>query len=98
MSIVVGCSLGVWWGRSSRVLTILIGLLTYRHIIFVDLPNKENNSGEHLLPKRARILRIMEKITEKIANLPHDATYFSLEFFPPKTQMVLFTACFLVQH
>lgn len=32
----------------------------------------------------------MEKITEKIAALPPDANYFSLEFFPPKTQMVGF--------
>lgn len=31
-----------------------------------------------------------EKITEKIAALPQDANYFSLEFFPPKTQMVSF--------
>ena len=30
----------------------------------------------------------MEKLTDKIAALPHDATYFSLEFFPPKTQAV----------
>ena len=30
----------------------------------------------------------MEKITDKIAGLPKDGTYFSLEFFPPKTQMV----------
>ncbi|KAF1986527.1 methylenetetrahydrofolate reduct [Aulographum hederae CBS 113979] len=29
----------------------------------------------------------MEKITDKIAALPEDGTYFSLEFFPPKTQM-----------
>ncbi|PLB51896.1 5,10-methylenetetrahydrofolate reductase [Aspergillus steynii IBT 23096] len=29
----------------------------------------------------------MEKITDKIAALPPDANYFSLEFFPPKTQM-----------
>lgn len=29
----------------------------------------------------------MEKITDKIAALPKDANYFSLEFFPPKTQM-----------
>ncbi|OKL63809.1 hypothetical protein UA08_00418 [Talaromyces atroroseus] len=29
----------------------------------------------------------MEKITEKIAALPPDERYFSLEFFPPKTQM-----------
>jgi methylenetetrahydrofolate reductase (NADPH) len=28
----------------------------------------------------------MDKITDKIANLPADANYFSLEFFPPKTQ------------
>lgn len=28
----------------------------------------------------------MDKITDKIAALPSDATYFSLEFFPPKTQ------------
>ncbi|GAB7347314.1 hypothetical protein MBLNU459_g3393t1 [Dothideomycetes sp. NU459] len=28
----------------------------------------------------------MEKITDKIAALPEDGTYFSLEFFPPKTQ------------
>ena len=28
----------------------------------------------------------MEKITDKIAALPADANYFSLEFFPPKTQ------------
>ena len=30
----------------------------------------------------------MEKITHKIAALPPDSNYFSLEFFPPKTQMV----------
>jgi hypothetical protein len=30
----------------------------------------------------------MEKITDKIAALPPDSNYFSLEFFPPKTQMV----------
>ncbi|KAB8076006.1 methylenetetrahydrofolate reductase-domain-containing protein [Aspergillus leporis] len=29
----------------------------------------------------------MERITDKIAALPPDANYFSLEFFPPKTQM-----------
>ncbi|MCJ1422094.1 hypothetical protein MMC32_008464 [Xylographa parallela] len=29
----------------------------------------------------------MEKITHKIAALPADGTYFSLEFFPPKTDM-----------
>ncbi|KFH40236.1 Methylenetetrahydrofolate reductase-like protein [Hapsidospora chrysogenum ATCC 11550] len=29
----------------------------------------------------------MEKITDKIAALPADGTYFSLEFFPPKTEM-----------
>ncbi|PGG96714.1 methylenetetrahydrofolate reductase [Helicocarpus griseus UAMH5409] len=29
----------------------------------------------------------MEKISDKIAALPQDANYFSLEFFPPKTQM-----------
>lgn len=29
-----------------------------------------------------------KKITEKIAALPPDANYFSLEFFPPKTRMV----------
>jgi hypothetical protein len=34
------------------------------------------------------LLAIMEKITDKIAALPPDANYFSLEFFPPKTQMV----------
>ncbi|KAK5107923.1 hypothetical protein LTR62_000528 [Meristemomyces frigidus] len=28
----------------------------------------------------------MDKITDKIAALPPDSTYFSLEFFPPKTQ------------
>lgn len=31
----------------------------------------------------------MEKISDKIATLPHGANYFSLEFFPPKTQIVL---------
>ncbi|ORY71628.1 methylenetetrahydrofolate reductase-domain-containing protein [Pseudomassariella vexata] len=30
---------------------------------------------------------MMEKITDKIAALPADANYFSLEFFPPKTGM-----------
>jgi hypothetical protein len=30
----------------------------------------------------------MEKITDKIAALPGDAPFFSLEFFPPKTQAV----------
>jgi len=29
----------------------------------------------------------MDKITDKIAALPADASYFSLEFFPPKTTM-----------
>lgn len=31
----------------------------------------------------------MEKLTDKIAALSENGTYFSLEFFPPKTQMVL---------
>ncbi|MCJ1354529.1 MAG: hypothetical protein MMC33_004518 [Icmadophila ericetorum] len=31
----------------------------------------------------------MEKITDKLNALPPDANYFSLEFFPPKTQMGL---------
>ncbi len=31
----------------------------------------------------------MEKITDKIAALPHGANYVSLEFFPPKTQIVI---------
>jgi hypothetical protein len=30
----------------------------------------------------------MEKITDKLAALPPNANYFSLEFFPPKTQAV----------
>lgn len=30
----------------------------------------------------------MEKLTDKIAALPPNSSYFSLEFFPPKTQMV----------
>jgi hypothetical protein len=30
----------------------------------------------------------MEKITQKIAALPPDAPFFSLEFFPPKTHTV----------
>ena len=33
----------------------------------------------------------MEKITDKINALPDGANYFSLEFFPPKTAMVLST-------
>ena len=33
----------------------------------------------------------MERITDKIAALPADGTYFSLEFFPPKTQPVSYT-------
>lgn len=32
--------------------------------------------------------RAMDKITDKIAALPPDSNYFSLEFFPPKTQQV----------
>ena len=31
----------------------------------------------------------MEKITDKIKALPSDAAYFSLEFFPPKTHIVM---------
>ena len=37
----------------------------------------------------------MEKITDKIAALPKDAKYFSLEFFPPKTAMVGTATLFL---
>ena len=29
-----------------------------------------------------------DRIVDKIAALPADSTYFSLEFFPPKTQQV----------
>lgn len=29
-----------------------------------------------------------DRIVDKIAALPEDSTYFSLEFFPPKTQQV----------
>ena len=31
----------------------------------------------------------MQKITEKIAALPDDTNYFSLEFFPPRTHIVI---------
>lgn len=34
-----------------------------------------------------RPLPTMDKITDRIAALPADGTYFSLEFFPPKTAM-----------
>lgn len=34
----------------------------------------------------------MERITDKIAALHPNANYFSLEFFPPKTQMVGLTS------
>lgn len=34
----------------------------------------------------------MQKLTDKIAALPQDANYFSLEFFPPKTTMVGYPA------
>jgi hypothetical protein len=37
---------------------------------------------------RGEIRVKMEKITDKIAALPPNENYFSLEFFPPKTQMV----------
>jgi methylenetetrahydrofolate reductase (NADPH) len=30
----------------------------------------------------------MEKLTDKIQALPPNANYFSLEFFPPKTEIV----------
>ena len=30
----------------------------------------------------------MEKLTDKIRALPPNANYFSLEFFPPKTEIV----------
>lgn len=38
----------------------------------------------------------MEKITDKIAALPSDANYFSLEFFPPKTQIVVLSHLLLL--
>jgi methylenetetrahydrofolate reductase (NADPH) len=46
-----------------------------------------------LLPKPIPIafktaIAMEKKLTEKIAALPPDANYFSLEFFPPKTRMV----------
>lgn len=45
---------------------------------------------EHLLPFFLIEMGDMEKITEKIAVLPQDANFFSLEFFPPKTRIVSF--------
>ncbi len=39
----------------------------------------------------------MQKITEKISALPKDGNYFSLEFFPPKTQMVRLHGPFAIQ-
>jgi len=36
----------------------------------------------------------MEKITDKIAALPKNGTYISLEFFPPKTQTVSLNAMY----
>lgn len=39
------------------------------------------------LPVEAPKDHAMDKITDKIAALPADANYFSLEFFPPKTAM-----------
>ena len=38
---------------------------------------------------------VMQKITDKISALPKDGNYFSLEFFPPKTQMVCVLICML---
>jgi hypothetical protein len=40
------------------------------------------------LPLLSTSFAMEKKITEKIAALPPDANYFSLEFFPPKTRMV----------
>jgi methylenetetrahydrofolate reductase (NADPH) len=39
------------------------------------------------LPPEALKDHAMDKITDKIAALPADSNYFSLEFFPPKTAM-----------
>lgn len=59
--------------------------------VFLNLP-KVSLSAKFLsiafsFPRK-RLQTTMEKITDKIAALPPNANYFSLEFFPPKTQMV----------
>lgn len=43
--------------------------------------NTKQHNSDMAAPSTAK----MEKITDKIAALPQDSTYFSLEFFPPKT-------------
>ncbi|KAK1833265.1 methylenetetrahydrofolate reductase [Podospora conica] len=51
--------------------------------------SRSNTVGEYIPDVRFEPVRDpdMEKITDKIAALPADANYFSLEFFPPKTAM-----------
>jgi len=54
-------------------------------------PDPATHMGEYLPDFGLEALnlrdRAMEKITDKLAALPVDANFFSLEFFPPKTAM-----------
>lgn len=56
------------------------------------LISSSSNSLQSRQSPRISPRGIMQKLTDKIAALPQNANYFSLEFFPPKTQMVGYPA------
>lgn len=72
--------LSVSVNRRGQVLHSRMRWLKFSSINFKDPRYFSHHRGE---------VRVkMEKITDKIAALPPNENYFSLEFFPPKTQMV----------
>jgi methylenetetrahydrofolate reductase (NADPH) len=64
------------------------GAKSFRIALAQVLLHQLQSSPLSLSHNRGEIQIKMEKITDKIAALPPDENYFSLEFFPPKTQMV----------
>lgn len=83
--------------RNWRGCTVLLPQPFCATLLCCGRPSLQQTSGLDLTPAQAQKqvfsyphhpATMSEKITDKINALPQDATYFSLEFFPPKTQQV----------
>lgn len=70
----------------------LVGPASAKCAALLISSSSSSNSLQSRQSPRISRRGIMQKLTDKIAALPQNANYFSLEFFPPKTQMVGYPA------
>ena len=74
---------------SSHIQHVYLALLTkIRRFPSNKLSYSSCESTSELSSKTGELAENMDKIPAKINALPPDANYFSLEFFPPKTEIV----------